>query len=196
MRFIRLLFLVLLFSPNFLFAKDDENSTRQMAVTANLGNMWFGNFEVRYELKLNPRVSLSFPINFVHYKAALVSGIISKSIGGSIGAELKIHVFGEALKGGAYIAPTAKFGFIDHPTDDRNDNLTQELKNTLPDGALDTYFRNNGWIRTGAIFGYDWVHDSGLMLDINAGLEYYYFIRATKQNLIRPVFAASIGYAW
>ncbi len=191
-KFVFIAFILAAFSA---FAEDKHAPT--MGVNLNLGTMPLGNFEARYELKLNDTVSFAFPVNFVYYKAALVRGILSKSIGGSVGAELKIHVAGKALQGGPYLAPTVKFGLIDHPTADRNNNLPPNVRASLDEkGKLSSYFRNNGWLRTGVLMGYDHVFDFGLMLDANIGLEHYYFFRAVHHNLTRPVFALSIGYAW
>ena len=87
------------------------------------------------------------------------------------------------------MAPSAKAGYVVHPAMSESQTTHRDIL-----------------VRMGANFGYQHVFSFGCMIDIMAGIEHYYNFSLTKNKtrfqdndgkiVVRPVFAASIGYAF
>lgn len=164
----------------------DWSSDKKMALSVNVGTLAFGFFEATYYLKLSKKVTLTLPVSWYDFRLA-GQRLFSKGYTPFIGYGAQIHFLGEALCGGMYVAPAFNIGYVVHPTDTIQSN-------------------GNLLSRIGANFGFDYVWKSGVMIDMNAGVEHYYMFGRLgdpkivgtdgKRGFFRPVFKVALGYSW
>lgn len=182
-----LLLLFLCFSGAVLAEnRKDFSGDKTMALSLNVGTIALDFIEVTYYLKLSKKVTLILPISWYDFR---MPGwrVFSMGYTPFIGYGAQIHFFGEAFCGGMYVAPAFNIGFVVHPTDPKHST-------------------GNVLSRIGANFGFDYVWDSGFLLDVNAGVEHYYLFGKRghpkivgsdgMRGFFRPVFKVALGYAW
>lgn len=176
--------LVLFFSPMLLAKKEH-------AVLAN-GLSWIvGNYEASYEKRLDKHFSLSSSVIYYEGRKVLYR-IYSYGYFVGIGAIPKWHIYGHAHDHSFYLAPSMRFGYVFHPA--------QRLDQKDDFGLLS---------RLGANFGFQHIFDSGLIIDLTAGVEHNYSFSLSKKPTryqsssegklrfdLRPYIGTMIGFAF
>lgn len=137
----------------------------RIAIKANPFDYLIGSFNAELEIRVNSHISLVLPVFFAHHDAALIKNSLfwNSSLGVNLGA--KFHViqpyegFFLAAEAGVFVVypfergTTHLFG---------GNSIYSEVKKS-PHALPVTVFR----------VGYDWIFDSGFMIDASAGLVTY-----------------------
>lgn len=150
-----LLVLTLIF-VGFSSLRADEPTEQKNAVVVNPVGLLFGVFNAGYIMKLNDKTSLEIFGEYWTWK----SGDFKASALGIGGAYL-FHFKPTALRGW-YAGPTASI-------------LFWKAENTYFDYSsykVKTEEATSTWFSIGGIIGYRWVFNSGLLIDLNTGIQY------------------------
>lgn len=156
------------------------------AILLNLGTMVFGNYELSYDRKVSDAFSVSTIATYYDSRKVLIK-VFSLGYQVGLGSALKFHLWGTPLENSVYLSPYVKLGYLVHTGQ----------KNKPTD--------HNILARTGITFGWAYVFDIGLAMDINWGLENFQFFSLDKAQsefqdsqatMFRPSLLVGLGFAW
>ena len=151
-------------------------NAQEQAIKVNPLGLAFGNFNATYEKVLNDKSSVLISANYQYQ----LLGVDVNSFGLGLGWRYYITNKKKPVPAGFHVTPQigANFGSVDD-------------------------FNYNTYV-IGAEIGYQWVWDSGFLLDLGIGPGFYFFsgdyedvgFDTDGSSFIGPIGTLAIGYAW
>jgi len=157
--------------------------SRRVAFSLAPFDYLIGSFNLTLDIKVADKVSITLPVFYAHHDAALIKEALfwNSSLGLALG--VKFFPIGSALDSGMYLTGEAGT-FVVYPFERGTTHLFRG------NSIYSEVQKSPTWLLMNSLrLGYQWVHDSGFLLDASAGVTLFHGFPA-------PEVRANAGWAF